>query len=101
MKFIVSLREPVSRTLSSWRFKALEHYSLQERRSVRTGKPIKLLNINDSIYWGERRAKCLSLCYHGRKGSMDHCSINGCRKKYDKYSEETKATYMKEEFATM
>ena len=89
MRFIVSLREPVSRTLSSWRFKALEHFQMQERKMIRTGKPADLLLLNDSVHWGEMRAQCLWNCYHKPDGSrsMQGCNINKCRKTYDKFSQ--------------
>lgn len=39
LKFIVSLREPVNRTLSSWRFKALEAYVAQEKQMAKVMSP--------------------------------------------------------------
>lgn len=101
MKFIVSLREPVSRTLSSWRFKALEHYQMQERRAIRTGKPIEILLLNDSIHWGEMRVKCISDCYRKMGNSMAACSINKCRKMYDRFSMETKILSKTADSSTM
>ena len=99
-KFIISLRDPVSRTLSSWRFKALEYFQMQERRMMRTGKPIELLLLNDSIHWGEMRTKCISDCYK-KKNSMIGCNINKCRKEYDKDSQETVLHYQKGEISMM
>ena len=103
MRFIVSLREPVSRTLSSWRFKALEHFQMQERKMIRTGKAMDLLLLNDSVHWGEMRAQCIANCYHKRDGtkSMKGCNINKCRKEYDKDMQETKYQYQKAETSTM
>lgn len=103
MRFIVSLREPVSRTLSSWRFKALEHFQMQERKMIRTGKPMDLLLLNDSVHWGEMRAQCIANCYNKPDGSksMKGCNLNKCRKQYDKDMQETKYQYQKAETSTM
>jgi Sulfotransferase domain len=90
LKFIVSLREPVNRTLSSWRFKAHENYVAQEKM-VAKGRvePIEISNLEDSIGWGKRRGECISKCYKRNEGDMKKCNMNKCRKKYDLMSKET------------
>ena len=91
MKFIVSLREPVNRTLSSWRFKALENYVAQEKAIAKgSQQPMEISSLSDSIYWGKKRGDCISACYKRNKGNMALCNMNKCRKKYDLMSKETK-----------
>ena len=91
MKFIVSLREPVNRTLSSWRFKALENYVAQEKAIAKGAQtPMEISSLSDSIYWGKKRGDCISTCYKRNKGNMAACNMNKCRKKYDLMSKETK-----------
>ena len=64
LKFIVSLRDPVNRTLSSWRFKAFENYIAQEKVRQKDAKlqmqPIDVASLEDSIYWGKKRGDCIS-----------------------------------------
>ena len=34
---------------------------MQERKMIRTGKPMDLLLLNDSVHWGEMRAQCIAI----------------------------------------
>lgn len=72
LKFIVSLREPVSRTLSSWKFKAKEGLNLNVRDD----------SFNSSMFQGMQQAQCIIDCYNRMK-SMKKCSIANCRAKFD------------------
>jgi len=74
VKFIVSLREPVSRTLSSWKFKAKECLKLAKCRDD---------HFNETISQGIQQAQCIADCYWKKK-SMQDCSIEECRRKHDR-----------------
>ena len=77
-KFIVSLRNPLSRTLSSWTFKAKEGIELKKKSSlIQADDPF-----NKSMAIGLMQAQCIEDCYHRFK-SMKKCSITECRFKYD------------------
>ena len=74
LKFIVSLRNPVSRTISSWKFKAKEGLKLPNIKD-------DLFNI--SVIQGIQQSQCVIDCYNRTK-SMRRCSIANCRAQYDK-----------------
>ena len=74
LKFIVSLRNPVSRTISSWKFKAKEG--------------LKLPNVKDDLFnismsQGIDQGQCIIDCFN-RTNTMRRCSITNCRAQYDK-----------------
>ena len=73
VKFVVSLREPVSRTLSSWKFKAKEGLKMKERDDF----------FNVTMMQGIDQANCVVACYEKTK-DMKKCSVTTCRTKYDK-----------------
>lgn len=83
LKFIVSLRDPISRAISSWRFKASEGLKLAEARRKRheTEFPDDFFNITMKL--GIAQAKCVSDCYEKTK-DMKKCSITACRAINDK-----------------
>ena len=90
MKFIVSLREPVNRTLSSWRFKALENYVAQEKAIANGSEdPLDIALLRDSMEWGMKQGDCIQKCFDQKK-SMAGCSLNKCRQQYDLLCKETK-----------
>jgi hypothetical protein len=90
IKFIVSLRDPVNRTLSSWRFKAHESYVTQEKAiSKGSEDPLEVAQLSDSLDWGMKQGDCLRECYDKKK-SMVGCSISKCRQQYDLMCKETK-----------
>ena len=73
LKFIVSLRNPVSRTISSWKFKAKEG--------------IKLGNVKDDLFnvsvaQGIDQSRCIINCYN-RTHTMKRCSMTNCRAQFD------------------
>ena len=72
LKLIVSLREPVSRTLSSWKFKAKEGLNLKVVDDT----------FNSTIAQGIQQAQCIIDCYKKAK-SMKKCSIANCRALFD------------------
>lgn len=75
LKFIVSLRDPIGRTISSWKFKAKEGL-------MRNGLfPDDYFNV--TMMQGIDQANCVVACYDKTK-DMRKCSITTCRSIYDK-----------------
>ena len=83
LKFVVSLRDPISRAISSWKFKASEGLRLGEarRKKHETDWPDDFFNVTMKL--GMDQAKCVSDCYEKTK-DMTKCSITMCRAMNDK-----------------
>ena len=83
LKFVVSLRDPISRAISSWKFKASEGLRLGEarRKKHETDWPDDFFNVTMRL--GMAQAKCVSDCYDKTK-DMTKCSITMCRAINDK-----------------
>jgi hypothetical protein len=76
LKFIVSLRDPISRAISSWKFKANEGLKLQALRKARkeTEFPDDYFNVTMGL--GMEQAKCISECYEKHKSMKVKISLS-------------------------
>jgi len=76
LKFIVSLRDPLARAISSWKFKATEFINLKLKNPNSNFYPDALFNV--SMMVGMETGKCVALCLKETK-DMQACSIKKCR----------------------
>lgn len=78
IKFIVSLRDPITRAISSWKFKANEGLKLAAERKKRKESVWPDDPFNITMKLGMEQAHCISKCYERTK-DMKKCSITTCR----------------------
>lgn len=76
LKFIVSLREPLARAISSWKFKATEFYNMKRANPDKNFYPDALFNI--SMMVGMESGRCIALCLKETR-DIQGCSIKKCR----------------------
>jgi hypothetical protein len=92
LKFIVSLRDPISRAISSWKFKANEGLKNNIERKKRGEHIWPDDPFNMTMKSGIDQAHCVISCYTKLK-SMKDCSMTKCRAKFDKRTDGRNGKY--------
>jgi hypothetical protein len=92
LKFVVSLRDPIGRAISSWKFKANEGLKLNEARKKRGEHVWADDPFNMTMKAGIDQAHCVISCYAKLK-SMKECSMTKCRAKFDKRTDGRNGKY--------